>query len=697
MSEISFRIDRERNIAHVIIDTHGPLNVIGGAFLSEMQTAAATAVEAGARGIIFSSAKKRSFLDGADLKELFSLTDPDSVRALLKTMHGTMAALARAKLPVTAVLNGQTALGGGFELLLWGCDHVFATKGSRLGLPEVNLGLIPAGGGTQTLRKALGLAATLDIIMGGRVLPAESYADSGFLTVCEPDELMERAVQWIEENGDAVNRNYDPGYKDPGTLPSGEEEALVKKFRSRYTVSSHRRFYEAALEAIIEGKDEPFEKALDREITLFCELFQNPVTKNKLDLFILNTGIAPRLMKAARGKAAPADSLAIIGAGLMGRGIAQVSADKGMKVLLIDVNDQVLNDSAEVIGSTLDKLVARGRWMPERRDKLLANIEYTTDYRRLEDIPLVIESVPENLDLKRRILRKVQEVNPDTIFASNTSSMPMADISEGAIKPEMVVGMHYFSPVPLMALLEIIRGPQTRPDLVPTAVATGMVQGKTCIVVNDGPGFYTSRTFALLVIGGVFCAEFGADPWEIDLWAREAGFPQGPLDVFGSVGGEIVYHAGRFLESRFPGRIEVPESIERLVEAGYTGAGKPCFYTAKKKPDPSAAEFIVRKAGVPAPTREEVQDILLYGMANEAFQIKHEGVLTDYMSMELGAVLGIGFPDIWHGPARFVSSRGVTRVRDRLQELHDKFGIKYLEPSRLFDYLAASGVESSLV
>lgn len=697
MTQIPYKIDKERNIAHVTIDTQGLLNVIGGAFLSEMQSVTATVTECGVRGIIFSSGKKRSFLDGADLKELFSLTDPRRVRSLLRSMHETMATLARAKLPVTAVLNGQTALGGGFEFLLWGCDHVFATRSSRLGLPEVNLGLIPAGGGTQTLRKALGLAATLDIIMGGRVLPAETYADSCFLTVCEPEELMERAAVWIEENGETVNRNYDPGYKEPGALSPEDETALVSRFRSRYTVCRHRRFYEAALEAIAEGKNEPFEDALDREISLFCELFENPVTKNKLDLFVLNTGIAPRLMKAARGDAAPAGSLAVIGAGLMGRGIAQVSADKGMKVLVIDINEHVLKDSAAVIDSTLDKLVARGRWTPDRKEKLQANIEYTTDYLRLEGIPLVIESVPENLDLKRRILRKVQEVDPGIIFASNTSSMPMADISEGAIKPGMVVGMHYFSPVPLMPLLEIVRGPQTRGDLVPTAVATGMAQGKTCIVVNDGPGFYTSRTFALLVIGGVFCAEFGADPWEIDLWAREAGFPQGPFDVFGSVGGEIVYHAGKFLESRFPARIEVPESIEKLVEAGYTGAGKPCFYTAKKKPDPSAAEFIVRKAGVPVPTREEVRDIILYGMVNEAFQIKHEGVLTDYMSMELGAVLGIGFPDIWHGPARFVSARGVTNVRNRLRELHDKFGIKYMEPSRQFEYLAAAGVESSLV
>jgi 3-hydroxyacyl-CoA dehydrogenase/enoyl-CoA hydratase/3-hydroxybutyryl-CoA epimerase len=275
----------------------------------------------------------------------------------------------------------------------------------------------------------------------------------------------------------------------------------------------------------------------------------------------------------------------------------------------------------------------------------------------------------------------------------------MAEISSDSQQPEQVVGMHYFSPVPLMPLLEVIQGPKSSASAVATAVTVGRAIGKTVILVGDGPGFYTSRTFASYVISGFRLAELGLSPWEVDRLALTAGFPQGPLHVYGTAGGNVIYHAARFLVSRLPDRVSLPSSLAKLYDAGFIGAGKPCFYLDDRKliPNESAADFIDRAEGMPTPTPEEAVDIMLLGMVNEAFWCMSDGVLKDYYSMDLGAVLGVGFPDCWHGPARYVSIRGVKAVKQRLIEISDKFAMPGLRPAPDFDMLVACGVDSNLI
>ena len=205
-----------------------------------------------------------------------------------------------------------------------------------------------------------------------------------------------------------------------------------------------------------------------------------------------------------------------------------MAAEKGINVTLIDVDAETARSAVEKIDRTLQDLVDKGKWSQKRKDATLGNLGWTADYEQLKDIPLVIECVFEDLDLKRKIRAKVQEINPNVIFASNTSTIPMAEISEGSPRPEMIVGMHYFSPVPLMPLLEIIKGPQSSPAVVATTVALGRAMGKTVILVNDGPGFYTSRTFGSYVMNGFRLAELGIPPWDVDLQALRIGFPTGP-------------------------------------------------------------------------------------------------------------------------------------------------------------------------
>lgn len=697
MEEIRYRIEGDTNIAIFEIDTPGPVNTIGERLIADLGKATERARGDGVKGVILSSSKKKSFLDGANLMEIMKDPSVRDLKHLVLKFHEALEALARSPFPVVALLLGQTALGGGFETLLWSCDHIFATPGSKMGLPEVNVGLFPAGGGPEILRRMLGLKAALDIVMEGKVLPVEFYAHSGLVTIAHEDELSSAARKWIEGHQEIVNRNYDPKWKGPEPLSKEEQLELVKKARARYTVCPQRPYLKAAIDAIEEGLTLPFDEAARNEVRHFAPLIAEPNVKNKIDLFFSITGLGPKLARVDHKKAIPAHEIAIIGAGLMGQGVAQVCADNGMRVLLIDIDKATVQAAVEKISADLELLVNKGRWQPERKERLLRNIRVTDDYEDLRGIPLVIEAVFEDLDLKQEILKKAQEANPDVLFASNTSTIPMEDISAKSDRPDQVVGMHYFSPVPLMPLLEVVQGPKTSDSALATAVTSGRQQGKTCIIVGDGPGFYTSRTFGVFVMTGFYLIEMGLDPWEIDRLALEAGFPQGPLHVYGTAGGNVVYHAGFFIQTRRPDIFSVPKTLISLHEAGYVGAGKPCFYKTGLEPDKSVLDYIDRTPSLPTPDSDEAKEMLLLAMVNQAFMCLDEGVVRDYYSMDIGAILGIGFPDCWHGPARYVSQNGVRATQKRIGEIYDKYGLPFFRPAEEFERLIACGVDKGLI
>lgn len=697
MSEIRYRRDERTGVATFEIDTAGPVNTIGAELIADLHAATQRANREGAKGVLLVSAKPRSFLDGANLVEIRKNASAFELEHLVRKLHDALGALARSPFPVAAALEDQTALGGGCELLLWCCDRVFASEGSRIGLPEVNVGLFPAAGGMEALRRLVGLPAMLDVVLRGRVLPAGELAATGVVTVVPAAEARRRAVEWLVENPRGLNRNYDPARKPVDEAARSEWRAAIAKARARTCVCPQKPWFPAALDALEEGLDLPFEEAVRAETKHFAPLIEHPNSQCKIDLFLATTGVAPRLADAGPAKPREVETLAVLGAGLMGRGIAQVSADAGLRVVLLDVDEATARAGRDRIGADLEPLVRKGKWTAERRERLLARIEPTADRGRLAAVPLAIESVFEDLALKRKVLAEVRAANPEIVFASNTSTLPMDEIAEGSSRPELVVGMHYFSPVPLMPLCEVIRGRRTSSEALATAIAVARRQKKTAILVGDGPGFYTSRTFGVYVLTGFFLAEAGIDPWEVDRLAVEAGFPQGPLDVYGTAGGNVIYHAARAMKERMGDRLDVPESLERLWKAGYVGAGKPCFYKEGKEPDRGVLEHLARRSGAPTPDREEAKEMLLLAMTNEAFRCVDDGVLDDWYTMDLGAVLGIGFPDCWHGPARYASLRGLRVVRDRLRALHERHGLACFRPAREFDRLIACGVDRGLV
>lgn len=697
MPEVIYKIDPEKEIATFLIDTAGTVNTIGEQFVKDFATATEKANRDKVKGVILTSAKKKSFLDGANLMEIAKDASALNLKYVVLKVQDALAALAKSSFPVVAALTGQTALGGGFELLLWTCDHIFASPGTRMGLPEVNVGLFPAAGGPETLRKAIGIKRAVEIIMRGQVLPAEAYIDSGIVTIGKEEEIFSAAEEWIAANPSIVNRNYAPEWEEPEQLSKEERQAFIKETRERFTICQDRPYLKAAIDAIEEGLDLPFEEAVKNEVKHFAPLITHPNVRNKIDFFFLSTSLASKLTAINPKKAIPVPELAIIGAGLMGRGIAQVCADRGIKALIIDIDRKTAQASKERIGNDLESLVKKGRWSPERKNKVMDNVRVSDDYADLKNIPLVIEAVFEDLDLKHKILKQVQGVNKDIIFASNTTAIPMQEIAAKSDRPEQVVGMHYFSPVPLMPLLEVIQGRRTSEAALATAVTSGQEQGKVCVIVGDSPGFYTSRTFGTYITTGFYLAEVGIDPWEVDRLAIEAGFPQGPLHLYGTAGGDVAYHAASYMKSKIPDLMIVPETLIKMYKAGYVGAGKPCFYKNNMEADESAKQFIVRNESKPTPNREEAKEMLLLAMVNQAFHCLDEGVVRNYYSMDLAAVLGIGFPDCWHGPGRYVSIKGVKATLNRLQELYDKYHLPSFKAAREFERLIACGVDKALV
>ncbi len=693
MPEVQYAFDAATGVATLTIDTPGPVNAIGARMVADLGDAWRRAEDDAARGVVIRSGKPRSFLDGANLMEI-PKARPEDVAVLLERFQGLLQTMAASPIPVVGLVESATALGGGLELLLWACDHVFATPGSRLGLPEVNVGLFPAGGGTHSLPRAVGLEKALELMTAGKIVPAEALEGYGFLTVADADPEAE-VRQWIEANPASGNRNLAAPALDDASRE--RMRALLAGYREKLTVAPCRPWFQALLDSVEQGLGLSVADAARLDIPRFVELLASPNTRNAIDFFFLSTSFAPKLARVRAEAAREVTGLAVIGGGLMGRGIAQVAAGAGLDVLLYDVDREHVDAAVETIGNDLARMVAKGRWSEERRAATLARIHPTLDYAQLGDVPLVIEAVFEDLGLKRRILAKVEAAAPDAIFASNTSTIPMAMISAEAERPERVVGMHFFSPVPLMKLLEVIRGERTSEEAAATAVAVGRKIGKTCITVNDGPGFYTSRTFGTYVLTGIVLAELGMHPLDIDRIALETGFPQGPLHVYGTAGGAVIYHAGRFMAEQLPNQT-LPRTLENLYQAGYVGAGKPCFYKDAKgrELDESVLDLIARREG-PVPSEEDARDMLLLGMVNEAFRCLKEGIVADTATLDLGAVLGIGFPHCWHGPARYASLRGVRACRDRLAELFERYGEPQLAPCRELDRLIAMGVDDNLI
>src|SRR3989449_813796 len=426
------------------------------------------------------------------------------------------------------------------------------------------------------------------------------------------------------------------------------------------------------------------------------ELVASDVSRRLVEIFF-----ATQALKKDTGVDDPSarprkvEKVAMLGAGLMGAGIAYVTADAGIPVRLKDKDDAALGRGLKQIAGILDERARRKRLSPREREEKLALITVTTDYSGIRNADVVIEAVFEDLSTKHAVVREVEREAPNAIFASNTSSIPIGLIAEAASRPQNVVGMHFFSPVHKMPLLEVIRGRSTGAESVATVVALGKRIGKTVIVVNDGPGFYTSRILAPYVNEAAFIFNDGAAVEDIDRALVDFGFPVGPMQLLDEVGIDVGSKVAHIMHEAFGARLAPPAGFEKLVESGRLGRkSKKGFYlygeSKEKEVDRTVYELTAQGQKRSSPTTGEIAERCVLQMVNEAAHCLGEGILRSARDGDVGAVFGLGWPPFRGGPFRYADSLGAPQVVERLRRYQEKFGVRFTPAPKLVQ-LAGSG------
>jgi 3-hydroxyacyl-CoA dehydrogenase/enoyl-CoA hydratase/3-hydroxybutyryl-CoA epimerase len=696
---------RSDGIAVLTFDTPGsPVNVLSGRLLSEMEELLG-GIEAnpGIRAVVLASAKRDSFIAGADLDQVLAMETAEEGAAFSRSGHRILDRIERSAKPVVAAIHGA-ALGGGLEVAL-ACHYLVASEDPKtaLALPEVMLGLLPGGGGTERLPARIGLPAALPMLLTGKRLRARQALRVGVVDLLtSPGGIVETAakaalalaegklVRPPRKRGIVARLAASPLFRS-AVLGKARKEVL-RKTMGLYPAPL------AILEAVTGGLSMERAAAQEWESALFGSLVADPGSKNLIRLFDAMTA----MKRTSGGASTPAPRkvrrLAVLGAGLMGEGIAAVSLPLA-PVVLKDVSPDSLGRAGRNLHASLRKRVRSGGLNRSERDRQWFGLALTADRSLVGNADLVIEAVFEDLALKRRVLAEIEAVlSPQAVFASNTSALPIAAIAAEARHPERVLGMHYFSPVPKMPLLEIVVAERTAPWAVETARAFGVAQGKTVIVVKDGPGFYTTRILAPLMNEAILLLDEGAEVLALDAALRGFGFPVGPATLLDEVGIDVAAHVSHDLGEAFGARGLSPSpTLAKLAEAGRHGRknGKG-FYRygkdagKKKEVDQEIYSFFggpTRKAFDPG----TVVDRLALLMVNEAVWCLSEGVLASPRDGDVGAILGLGFPPLRGGPFRYADAVGAGAMTDRMKRLADQHGARFA-PAPLLLEMAASGL-----
>ena len=652
------------------------------------------------------SGKPDGFIAGADIEELLNAPSADALAALSKNGHALLARLERGRVPVVAAIHGA-CMGGGLELALC-CAYRIATDHARtvLALPEVQLGLMPGAGGTQRLPRLVGLQEALPIMLTGKNIRARKAAQIGLVDECvHPSILRQVAVRRARELADggrdrsgATHRGGMRGFLLEEN-PVGRSVIFRKAHAETLTkTGGHYPAPLAILDAVHAGYSEGMEGGLAREAMLFGELSQTAVCKELIFLFFATNAL--KKDSGVSGEAPPprpVDKLGVLGTGFMGAGITAVTAMQGIPVRFKDAeHDRVLKGIGAVRDVLRDRLTKK-QVTRQQYDDQMGLVSGTTSYSGFGNVPLVIEAVFEDLDVKHTVLREIEQFLPaDAIVASNTSTIPIKDIAQASVRPQNVIGLHFFSPVHKMPLLEIIVTAETSPQAITTCVAFGKKIGKTCIIVHDAPGFYVNRILAPYINEAGKMLDEGAAIDVIDAAMTQFGFPVGPITLLDEVGLDIAGKSGAIMLKAFGARMSPSQSLQRVQTAGRLGRkGKSGFYAydesgTKGGVDESVYALLPTGATRSTIPLEEIQQRCALAMLNEAARCLQEGIVRSPRDGDIGAVFGIGFPPFRGGPFRYIDAMGVAEVVRRLEDLHGRFPQRF-EPTELLLDMARNG------
>jgi len=675
------------------------------------------------KAVVFISGKKDNFVAGAKIDWLQTIKTAAAASDVSRKAQEGFDRLDALPKPVVAAIHGA-CLGGGLEWAL-ACDYRIATDSPKtsLGLPEVQLGLLPGAGGTQRLPALIGIQAALDLILAAKTVKPSKAKRLGLVDEVVPvpilrsvalqraRELAAGALKVERPHGQrlkAVAAQSKKGLAGIlGSLANKElwaqvaleanplgrkilfdqaRKQLLKKTRGKYPAP------EKALEAIRVGVESGRKAGLEAEARLFGELVVSDVSKRLVEVFFATTAL-----KKENGTSDPSvkprevKKIGVLGGGLMGGGIAYVtSALQGVPVRVKDKDDAGVGRALKQVQSVMDERVKRRSLTWREAAAKQALVTAGTDYSGFKNVDLVIEAVFEDLKLKHRVIAETEAVTrEDCIFASNTSSLPITELAKGSKRPQQVIGMHYFSPVHKMPLLEIITHKGTADWVTATCVEVGRKQGKTVIVVNDGVGFYTSRILSPYMNEAAYLLAEGADIAELDRALVEFGFPVGPITLLDEVGIDVAHKVGPIMEAAFGKRLAAPKTLEKVIEDGRLGRkNQKGFYTytgKKKEVDTSVYALLPHGHERRKFDRTEMAERCALQMVNEAIRCLGEGILRSPRDGDVGAIFGLGFPPFLGGPFRYADSLTPAALLKRLEHYQDKYGERFTPAPFLVD------------
>ncbi|MCC6931539.1 MAG: fatty acid oxidation complex subunit alpha FadJ [Gemmatimonadaceae bacterium] len=656
-------------------------------------------------GAVLLSGKPDSFIAGADIGEFLSWSTAAQAEQASRDGHALLETLEQLRIPVVAAIHGA-CMGGGLEAAL-ACAYRIVSDHPKtvLALPEVQLGIFPGAGGTQRLPRTVGLQAALDMILSGKNIRARKALQMGLVhEMVHPSILRRIAVQRAREIANGTRDRNPPSRKhDAKALLLDDNavgRAIVFRQAREMTMAKTRGNYPAplaALEAVAAGFHYR-EKGYREEARLFGEMAMTPVSRELIGIFFASTALKKDSgVGDAPVATQPVRKLGILGAGFMGAGIATVAVQQGTLVRLKDADLARVGKGLAAIREVLRDGVAKKRITRLQMEHQLLLAGGTLDYSGFGNVDLVIEAVFEDLHVKQQVVREVEAViPPHAIVASNTSTIPIARIAEASQRPERVLGMHFFSPVHKMPLLEVIVTPRTARDVTATAVAYGKMLGKTVIVVQDAPGFYVNRILAPYLNEGGRLVDGGAAIDAVDNAILDFGFPVGPITLLDEVGLDIAGKSGAIFIEAFGERLAPSSTLRKVVESGRLGRkGRKGFYLydaegKKGGVDESVYAFTpggAQRVAVPA---REIQDRCVLSMVNEAVRCLEEEIIRSPRDGDIGAVFGIGFPPFRGGPFRYIDAVGAGHVVDRLEELNSRFSGRFV-PAESLVHMARKG------
>ena len=708
----NFKIDVDSDgIALITFDVPGrSMNTLTGKVMQEIpEWVERVKTDDAIKGAVLTSGKSSGFCAGADLGDMAAgMLGGSDLQAAFDAgwrLNGALRALETCGKPVAAAINGL-ALGGGLELTL-ACHYrvVGDNPKIQLGLPEIKVGLFPGGGGTQRLTRLVGVQAAMMAMTEGKSFRPNDAKGAGIVHEVVPAGTeVEAATAWVKGGGKATQPWDDKGFKLPGGgpyHPAGIQNFLVGNAMLRKQTYGNYPAAMNLMKAVYEGVQLPMDAALRVETRYFIKTLMTPQAQGMIrSLFLSKQELDKGALRPADVPKSDPKKVTVLGAGMMGAGIAYVNAMAGIETILIDRDQESADKGKAHVEELLKKRLSRGQLTQDKYDALLASVTATTDYDLIKGSDLVIEAVFENREIKADVTKRAEaQLEPGAIFGSNTSTLPITGLAEASVRPEDFIGIHFFSPVDKMMLVEIILGEKTGKAAIAKSLDYVMKIKKTPIVVNDGRGFYTSRCFGTYVAEGMAMLEEGISPVLIDNIGRSTGMPRGPLEMHDDVALDlsvkIAKQTAEDLGAAYqplPGSEIVRKMVEDLGRYGRkNGKG---FYDYDQKPKviwSGLADLApVKVDELSMADVEDQRRRLLFRQAVEVARCWEEGVIDDPREADVGAILAWGFAPWTGGPITYIDQYGLKAFVEQADAYAAKYGDRFSPPQLLRD-MAAKG------